>query len=56
MTAHERRIVKIMKAEGCDREKAERFFELSQILNSDDFTPEIGREVFAELEALRNSI
>ena len=56
MTTHERRIRKIMKVEKCDREKAERFFMLSQKLIADDFTPEIGREVFAELKELRNSL
>ena len=45
-----------MKVESCNREKAERFLALSEKLTSADFTPEIGREVFVELEALRNSI
>ena len=56
MTARERKIKKIMKVEHCDREKAERFWTLSAKLVADDFTPEVGREVYAELEALRNSL
>ena len=56
MTARERKIRKIMKAEHCDREKAEQFCTLSEKLVADDFTPEVGRTVYAELEALRNSL
>jgi hypothetical protein len=56
MAINESKIRKIMKVECCDREKAERFFSLSEKLIADDFTPEVGREVYAELEALRNSL
>ena len=56
MTNRERKIRKIMSVEHCDRNKAERFYVLSEKLVADDFTPEIGREVYAELEALRNSL
>lgn len=56
MTTRERKLRKIMKVERCDRETAERFYKLSKRLLSDDFTPEVGKEVFAELEALRNSL
>ena len=56
MNTRERKIRKIMKVEHCDREKAEQFYVLSEKLIADDFTPEIGREVYAELEALRNSL
>ena len=53
MKASETRIKNIMKAEQCNREKAIRFFELSQMLVSDDFTSELGKQIYIELEALR---
>ena len=53
MNAYERKIKKIMEAEKCDREKAERFFELAQMLTSDSFTPELGKTIYNELETLR---
>lgn len=53
MTSKERRTKKIMKVEGCDRVKAERFYELSEMLTSDDFTPELGRQIYDELVELR---
>lgn len=53
MNTKERRIKKIMKVEGCDRVKAERFYELSEMLTSDDFTPELGKRIYTELVELR---
>ena len=53
MKAFETKIKKIMKAEQCDREKAIRFFELSQMLTSDDFTSELGKQIYIELNMLR---
>lgn len=53
MKASERQIKKIMKTEGCDRTKAERFYELSQMLVSASFTPELGKSIYAELKTLR---
>ena len=55
MTAHERRLRKIMKTEGCDRAKAERFCELSNMLTAGTYTPEVGKKVHAELIKLRNN-
>lgn len=49
----ERKLRKIMKAEGCDRTKAERFLELSEMLVSDNFTPTLGKAIYAELTTLR---
>ena len=46
-------IEKIMKVERCSREDAERFYELSKMLTSKDFTPELGKKIYAELESLR---
>lgn len=53
MNTYERRIKKIMKTENCDREKAERFFELAQMLTSDSFTSELGKIIYNEIEMLR---
>lgn len=53
MKASERQIKKIMKAEDCNRTKAERLYELSQMLVSDSFTPELGKSIYAELRVLR---
>jgi len=55
MATYEQRIRNIMKAEHCDRAKAERFYELSDMLTSSDFTPEVGKKVYAELIELRNN-
>ena len=52
---YEKKIKNIMNIENCDRAKAERFFELSQMLKSDNFTPELGKQIYAELEELRNN-
>ena len=53
MTTYERKIKKIMEIERCDSAKAVRFYELSKRLTADDFSPEAGREIYAELELLR---
>ena len=53
MKVSEAKIKNIMKAEQCDREKAIRFFELSQMLMSDDFTSELGKQIYIELNMLR---
>lgn len=52
---YEKKIQRIMEVERCDRAKAERFFELSKMLTSPNFTPEIGKEIYIELEALRTN-
>ena len=55
MKSYEKAINKIMKAEHCDRAKAEKFFVLSKRLTAPDFTSEEGKQIYAELEALRRN-
>ena len=53
--AYERKLKKIMDIEKCTRETAIRFYELSLQLESPDFTPELGKKIYAELENLRKN-
>ena len=54
MTTLERTLKHIMEVEKCDCWKAMRFYELSKKLTSPDFTPEVGKQVYAELARLRS--
>ena len=47
------KLLEIMDREKCTLEKAERFLELSEMLESEDFTPEVGKQAYKELENLR---
>lgn len=56
MSGKELYIKRCMNAEGCSREDAENFYELSMELQSDNFTKERGIEIVHEMEALRNKV
>jgi hypothetical protein len=53
MSAYERKIKKIMSVERCDRDKAEQFYRLSNVLISEHYTTELGKQVYKKLEELR---
>jgi hypothetical protein len=56
MASYERKIKNIMKTEHCDRAKAKRFLELSNRMTSTDFTSELGKQIYLELETLRKTV